>query len=109
MDSAYAQLRSIVQTFNLPIIYCLEDVGYTSQDILSLAREAIQYASNMIINALTEPKHLPNSVVQQELSGAFEKILALYMTPDCLFESSENIQRDNEVISSSKAANFRSN
>lgn len=102
VDSAYAQLRSIAQTFNLPIVYRLDNAGYTSQDVLSLAREVIQYASNMIINALTEPEYLSNSIVQQELSVAFENILALYMTPGRLSESKENIQQMMHEINDSQ-------
>lgn len=102
VDNAYVQLRSIVQAFNLPIVYHVEMERYTSSDVLSLAREIIQYASNTIIDVLVEPQYVSNHVLQAELSDAFEKILAIYMTPSFLSQSNENIRQMAQEITNSQ-------
>lgn len=92
IDNAYQQLRGIVRTFNVPATVDSEKTCFESNDVLSLAREVIQYASKMMTDVLAEAEQLSNNVLQEAFSDAFEKMLAVYMTPSCLSRSKENIQ-----------------
>ena len=92
IDNAYKQLSGIVQTFNVPATVDSEKTCFESNDVLSLAREVIQYASKMIIDVLAEAEQLSNAALQEAFSDAFEKMLAVYMTPSCLSRSKENIR-----------------
>jgi len=85
-------LRGTVQTFNVPATVDNEKTCFDSNDVLSLAREVIQYASKMIIDVLAEAEQLPNAVLEEAFSDAVEKMLAVYMTPGCLSRSKENIR-----------------
>lgn len=93
INNAYKQLCYIVQISELPIIIDSEKTCFESNDVLSLAREVIQFASKMIIDALADAKQFSSVVLQEEFFDTFEKMLAVYMTPSYLSESKENIQQ----------------
>lgn len=89
IDDAYKQLCDIVQTFTIDN----EKTTFESNDVLSLAREVIQFASKAIIDVLAETELLSSAVLQEEFYDAFEKMLTVYMTPSYFSQSKENIQQ----------------
>lgn len=92
VNNAYDQLQEIVLLYNLPIELLEEKANYTSTDVLTLARDIIQYASKTIIELLAEPgKPLLDEIARQEFSEAIEKILAHYMTLSVLNQNKENV------------------
>lgn len=91
INNAYKQLCDLVQTSDLPIIVDSEKTYFESNDILSLAREVIQFASKTIIDVLADAEQFSSVVLQEEFSDTFEKMLSVYMSPRFLSKSKENI------------------
>ena len=92
LKNAYQKLCDIVHIFNLSIDCRVDSTAIASGDVLSLARDIIQYASNSIIEALAESESLLASLTEQELTTKFEKMLAEYMRPKDVSDSKENIR-----------------
>lgn len=90
--NAYKELQHIVEVNNLPIRCIDRKKSYDSPDVLSLAREVIQFASTEIIKVLAEFKQQGHLVSPKALANTFEKILSEYMTPTMLQHSRESIQ-----------------
>ncbi len=92
ISQAYKQLCAVVQSHDLKIRCDAMKVDVASADVLGLAREIIQLASKMIIEALAQPQQFLNVISGKEFTETFEKMLAAYMTPTVLADSKGNVQ-----------------
>ncbi len=93
INNAYAQLRDLAHTVNLPVSCCPESADFTSADVLGLARDVIQHASRTIVEILADSTSREVQVIsQEEFTGGIEKMLGNYMTPSALLCSQEHRQ-----------------
>lgn len=100
VNNAYAQLCSLVRSFDLPIEYLQEKPCFAPTEVLGLARDIIQYASNKIIEELANPTRLElDKESQIEFVLVIEKMLANYMTTRTLADSKEAIQSLTQRVS----------
>lgn len=92
INHAYAQLRDLVISNNLPLRCPAENHFCTPADVLALARDIIQHASHTIIERLANPTDPElGAMSQRQFAEVIEKMLANYMTPSELAHSKENI------------------
>ncbi len=100
INNAYAQLRDLAQTANLPVCGHPESADLTSADVLRLARDVIQHASKTIVEILADSTSREVQVIsQEEFAGVIEKMLANYMTPGVLARSKENVRLLTQQVS----------
>lgn len=91
VNNAYMQLRQIVSTKKLPIACNYEKTDFTSEEVLLLARDIIQHASQLIIEALGNSdlhEYYQNS---QHINSTLRQMLANYMTPSALIKCTGEI------------------
>lgn len=92
INHAYTQLQHLVLSLSLPIDSLPEKLCYSPEEVLTLARDIIQYASKTIIEILANPTRQELHVISQaEFAAVIEEMLASYMTPTILARSKEVI------------------
>jgi chorismate mutase len=93
INNAYAQLSNLVHSSDLPILHHRGNTVLTSEDVLALVRNIIQYASITMIQILADSTTRGLQAVSQEgFAEIIEKMLANYMTPSILAHSKENVR-----------------
>ncbi len=94
VSHAYGQLRHLVTKHELSIACNHEKTVFSSGDVLGLARDIIQHATGMMIDALVNPdlcEYYGNA--HEEIKEVVKQMLSNYMTPRVLAESETPIER----------------
>lgn len=104
VNNAYHQLRQLILEHKLPVVCDHEKTIFTSEEVLLLARDIIQYASRTIIEALanSDLREYYESA-PEDIEKIIEKMLSNYMTPKALSESKGEISSLVESITSCSA------